>query len=674
MYKPVAGGSSVIIQDVECHIPPVGYIRDPYNPDKLIYVGVETLSATDYHWVRQGFPDKYKLWSKEEASKQVMDPGYVHPQLEEFRSQSWIRRLAGMWFYNTPEKKPVYITGLHWYYLEWFFIGNSENNGYPFYWESDREFFYFQQHVIENPNCYGSIYLTKRREGKTAKSAAFLLEPITRMLFANGGIQSKTEGDAKKIVYADTVLRGLDKLPDFFKPVYDLSGGPRPKERITLSATPLRGKKGAEQNTDGDLGGWIDWRSSTDTAYDGAKLKRYLGDEIFKTEGVDIEERHRIVAFTVVDFDKNITGKILYTSTCEEIEGAIETYVKFWKGSDQRKINPETGQTKTGLFRYFLKSSKARNRDKYGIAPEAANRERIAAERAAVADDPVALNSLIRKEPEEVEEAFRQARKQCVFNTTAINNQMDAVLWADEEPFEEGNLIETNGTVSFVPQAGGRFVRRKGFHWPTKIKHKVSGQIEYPADTDTGVIGADPYDHKIIERESKGSGGALIGFAKWDPMHPDDTDTIVIKYLFRPETPEQFYHDAYLLAKYLGWKIVVESNRAGMINWFINNGLENYLVKVKGRSGYGVPGHVKTTERIVALITSLVHRAINKVVFLDVMQDWLLFDPKNTQKFDLTMATGYALIGESGMKDKETPQEELSGGETILSIFGRPRI
>ena len=143
---------------------------------------------------------------------------------------------------------------------------------------------------------------------------------------------------------------------------------------------------------------------------------------------------------------------------------------------------------------------------------------------------------------------------------------------------------------------------------------------------------------------------------------------------YGPETPEQFYHDAYLLAKYLGWKIVVESNRAGMINWFINNGLENYLVKVKGRSGYGVPGHVKTTERIVALITSLVHRAINKVVFLDVMQDWLLFDPKNTQKFDLTMATGYALIGESGMKDKETPQEELSGGETILSIFGRPRI
>lgn len=630
------------------------------------------LEQKDYYWVRQGQPKDYKRKRRAEKLKQPQHPGYRDPELEDFRAECWIRRLAGMWFYNGKEATPTYITGLHWYYLENIFIGNPENNGYPNYWESDKEIFYVIQHVLENPYCFGLIYATKRREGKSSKSVAFGLDPSTRMKYANCGIQSKTEKDAKDVIFRDGFVRAVDKLPDYFMPIFDTSGGLRPKTRYHFIHPPRKGKAALEEFEIDELGGWIDWRSSKESSYDGTKLRRYIGDEVFKTEGVDIRERHRVVRFCLTGPNGEVVGKALYTSTCEEIVGHIEDYIQFWKDSDQTKKDSVTKRTRSGLYRYFLPADQARNRDKYGRCDVEANRAMIIAERESVRDDPEEYNSIVRKEPLTIQEAFRVANRSSVYNTIALNDQLEKVMWAEEEIVEEGVLDwdESGDQVVWYPQKGGTFRRRKRYTWPTKNPVRTVRGIVVPDDTGSGVVGADPFDHKLVEDVARASRGAAHAYAKYDPMRPDETDTFVIEYAERPADPKEYYKGVLMICIYLGWKVVAESNRVGLINWFTDNGWGNFLVKPKGRQAPGLPAHTKTIESMVSVTKSWIARAIEKMVFKDTIKDKIDFDPNNTQKFDLAMSAGYALIGESSIKDKE---EEQSGkpDHDVYDLFGR---
>ena len=51
----------------------------------------------------------------------------------------------------------------------------------------------------EDPDCMGMLEITKRRFGKTYRGGLFLYDYITRTRMTNGGIQSKTGADAKKV-------------------------------------------------------------------------------------------------------------------------------------------------------------------------------------------------------------------------------------------------------------------------------------------------------------------------------------------------------------------------------------------------------------------------------------------------------------------------------------------
>ena len=57
---------------------------------------------------------------------------YIIPPLEQLEFE---RRIKGAWFLNNG--KPTYITGNHYYYLQWCKI----DIGYPDYWDRDRRFF-----------------------------------------------------------------------------------------------------------------------------------------------------------------------------------------------------------------------------------------------------------------------------------------------------------------------------------------------------------------------------------------------------------------------------------------------------------------------------------------------------------------------------------------------------
>ncbi len=638
MIEPIKGGKSVNIQGVECHLPPVGYVHNILN-NTLEYRGIYTRGKLekDQYWERRGFPKGWKESREEEKRVQAFNEKHFDPDLETFRQDAWDKRLNGMWFMNNGEA--VYITGLHYFYLEWIYIGGSTmNHGYPDYWDSDRKFFYFLQFVLESDKCFGMVYTTRRREGKTAKSVAFLLEACTRLLEANGGIQSKTEEDAEKIVYRSGVIKAFDKLPDFFKPKYNTNGVSK-----ALIFSSKRSK--SEEIEEGELGGFIDYKASNDTAYDGDKLKRYVGDEIFKTKNSDIYTRHEIILPTLEDHNGRPYGKALYTSTVEEIEGEITTYTAFWHDSNQTELDPVTGMTRTKLYRYFLPSDQAMNRDIFGNCDEEENRKIIIAEREQVRHDLPKYTGRVRRKPLTIEEAFRVSARNGVYDATKLQDRYEEVSWRSTL-YQQGDFIWRDGIkdseVLFVPSQEGRWK----VIWEYLDKDYLNRPVrdmKRPWNNHKFAIGCDPYSHSRTV-DYRNSNGAFYVFKKHDPTDPDNSDIFVVEYIARPATSDIFFEDLIKTCVYFGAEALIENNRNNIMDYFLYREYQNYIMQLPDRKTPGIPGTPKTHGDIIAHTEAYIHQHLDKVFFPRMIEDWMKFDPFNTTQFDAAMAAGYTLI------------------------------
>lgn len=637
-----------VVQGVQCPIPPVGYVANPLTGD-LVYIGVDKKNpeVDDHYWKRNGLPDYYEVKHAEEKSRQSENKLYVDPELEAFRQSAWVRRLGGCWFSNGPKGEPTYITGNHYYYLEWCFIAAEENNGYPNFRESDRRFFLFMDHVVKNPNAYGALLLTKRRAGKTQMSAAFGLHGITQKKFANLGIQSKTAEDAEKVVFKDAVMRMFVRLPHFFQPMHDPRRALTAKNAFVFKPAPGDIQALKDQNF---LGGWIEWRSSSETAFDGTKLLRYIGDEIFKTpRDVNIYERWNIVKYCMLNNGK-IFGKAMLTSTVEEIEGAIDVYMKLWRESDHLNTKGN-GRSKTGLFRYFISGDESRNYDKYGRCDILMNRSEILAERELFKSDVAVYNSIVRKDPLTVDEAFRFVSKESLFNTIKIADQLDSIVWREDELLERGNLLWTEflRDCKWVPNEQGRWTRLKNFHWPdgplTSVKEGYRSEFKLNGDG-RFAMGVDPYRHAKVEYGS-GSDGVAYVRAKHDPLRPDSSDMPVMCYAYRHKIVDKFHDDILITAFYLGCKVLFENQIMGLAEYFKEQGAGQFLIKVGKNNNEGIAATKKTLLTMCSLIETDIEQNCDRIFFPTLLRDIANFNIEDTQAFDHTMAYGYCLLADN---------------------------
>lgn len=652
------------VQGLKCWLPPVGYVYDRVNKE-FVYTGIESRSEDpiEQYWERKGLLEGYDKQKAMELERREINPDFIDTELLAFEEDVWFKRINGMWFMNNGV--PTYITGLNYYFLEWIYIGIPINNGYPLYRTSDKEFFYFMQNTIDQPECYGMLYVTKRREGKTAKSAAFLLDLPTRMFECHAGIQSKTQEDASKVVYMDTVVKAFHKLPEFFRPVYDTSGGARPKSGLSFTKTARRGKQALAEKGKPELGSWIQWRSSKATAFDGTILHRYVADEVFKTVDVNVENRHSVAQFCVVNGETGLPlGKMLYTSTVEEMEGEVELYRRMWDESNHLERDPVTKETGTGLYRYFLPADEAQERDKYGNVDKEANREKINAKRRQLERNPAMLQSYIRKNPLNWMEAFRYAGNNSCYDNTLINDQIDNVAWQKDEIFVNGNFVSDDmGHISFEEADNGRFKILKAY-----LENPVQVNQDKPTNLNFS-MGADTFDHNTTE-DNRRSDGAIYVMCR-NHMIPELHKAFVCQYLHRPKLAEIFFKDLAYCAKYFGTRALVENNRIGCIQWMQKNGFNNYLYYVTGQRNAGIAGSKKSHMMIYETTNDYINENIRNCHYLELLEDWLRFDLANTQKFDASMAAGYALI--HNMYNAPKIKRNAKSGETFIDpkrLFG----
>lgn len=579
MYSDIPQGKEINIQGLNCIIPHEGYVTNIVNNQlekREIYH--RSTVKEDQYWERIIPPEWYKetmkKWEQfDKKKKEDDDTDFYDERLEQYKKQEWDRRLNGFWFYNNGQ--PVYLTGMHYMYLQWWQI----DIGFPKFRITDLEYFYFLQYCIEDNNCMGMLEITKRRFGKTFRGGLFLYEYITRTKRTNAGIQSKTGTDAKKL-YNKAVINPFITLPKFFRPEYDMGGGIRPKTSLVFQQTNVRGKKAESGLDKEELGSMIDHEDAELVAYDGQKLHRYFSDEWAKTVAVNIYERHEIIRYCLMDDEGNIIGKALYSSTVEKLDtdkdGVQEAAKLLWDDSDHNNRD-ENGKTPSGLYRFFMTADRARHFDVYGYPNTEKTVKEILADRESVKNNPRSLAARIRKEARTIEEAWLDDGENCVFNIINVN---DRDRFLKDNPIPRRNILYYRD--SETQKVKWRDVRKaEDFYWSVtpdceldtanQNKYVIDSGAKKPANTKEGAISVDSYSNSQGGRKYGSKASAWLGIRKNGVRK-------AVGWLYgRPDTKEILHEQVMLCAEYFGYLVYYEHTSDDYLSFFRERGKVGYL-------------------------------------------------------------------------------------------------
>ena len=653
MFQQLEGGKIVDIQGLQCNLPPDGYIYNVLTK-KLEYRGIYKRSEIkeEQYWQKIALPSWYKetikKWDDYEKKRKEDEPDFYDEKLEEYKRQEWDRRLNGFWYMNNG--KPVYLTGMHYFYLQWWNI----DVGSPKFRMPDLEKAYFIQYCIDDPQCMGMLEVTKRRFGKSFWAGCFATEYTTRTKMANAGIQSKTGSDAKKF-FAKTIVNPFRRLPKFFRPEYDMSLGVNPKSEMRFQKTNVRGKK-AEDNVDKDeLGSVIDWQSADTVAYDGQKLQRYVADECGKTTEINVYDRHEVVRYCLLDDEGNIIGKALYTTTVEKLEteknGIQDAFKLLWDESDQAK-KKENGRTSSGLYRFFMSAKFTRNFDLYGYPNIEKTLEAIAIDRETVKNNPRALSARIRKEPLTIDEAFSTDSDKCIFNVMNIGERK---IKLRENPIFKRKVLFYRD-IDLVVRWRDATDKEEDFHWkitqfPQKNqenKYTYEGKSRQPNRIEDGAIAVDGYSNSQGGQKWGSRASAWIG-RKYNILDPQNTGKAIGWLYGRPSIKETLHEQIMLAAEFFGYKVWYEHNSDDYLSYFRERGRVGYLGsyplstidpakrgEVERYKGFPTTAFSLTKQADTGIMYFENH--IDSIDFEEILIDAEKFDPNNRTEFDITVS------------------------------------
>lgn len=654
-------------------------------PDRLI-------QDTDAMWQRESLPSAYDQWYRTEDTKKLSDHEYVHPELEKYRQSQYHKRVNGFWFWNTEGGKRVatYITGEHWLYLQWW----KTRFGYPKFRLSDMEFFYWWEYVCEDPKCYGGIFGTRRRAGKSAKMG--ILAHSASSLYENADTGMQGEDDDKiKIFYEEHVREPFLNLPRHFMPVYDRST--KLTSEIKLMPTIQSGKKGMDAQKEEGFGGRIDYQPTLLNKYNSRKLKRYIGEEFGKIVRVNVKTLfEKIKECLVAEDDEGlrqfIYGKFLSGTTTDEDAEMTRPFKELCIESDF-DVRTGSGETESGLYFSFMPAQHCMIYDKYGVPQSDEANIEISHKLEAKKNDPEGYSLVCRKYPRTIQEYFYVNAKDCQFDIMVLQNrktelsmkrnivQRYDLAWKDDKRFTE---------LIFRRNDSGKFYC---FHIPepedlNRVRDTGrDGYERFEPQCDDYLIGHDP----VMFGKTKGkrkSKPAALAWRRFDPSVdgeltegslvykrenriPYKTNIPHILYDKREDDPAVYYESMLKLCWALGCQINVEFPMGKALEeYFKMNGCHKFIFE-KDKKGYlvaekegpsvddetekGTHAHAGTTEYYSRLLATWVFWFGHSNPFEQFNDCLLTFDPTNTTDNDYSVAGGMALLGINQVK-KEKPK------------------
>jgi hypothetical protein len=560
--------------------------------------------------------------------------------------------------------------------------------GYPYFLNFQREIFLHMAACEIDSRCIGQLYTKCRRSGYTNICSAVLVDEATQVKDKLMGIQSKTGKDAQENIFMKKVVYMFRNYPFFFKPIQDGTTNPRmelafrePSKRIT--------KKNKTSQTGEALNTVINWKNTTNNAYDGEKLHLLYLDEAGKWERpTDIKDAWRIQR-TCLIVGRRIVGKAMVGSTVNPMDKGGKQYKDLWKDSSPLQRNAN-GRTVSGLYRLFIPAQESLEGffDIYGnpvtdtpektiegIDGESINigaKRYLKNERESLKHDPSELNEVTRQFPFTEDEAFRDSIEGSLFNIGKIYQQIEYNDELFPNPVVKGNFIwkEKDKEVVFSADVNGRF--KVSWLPPDEQRNvmKVDRGKKIAPFADRGCGGVDSYDLDAT-LDGRGSKGALHLYNKFHIENP--SNMFVVEYCSRPDLAKIFYEDILMSAFFYGYPLLVENNKYGIVRYFESRGYDGYLMDrpehLKGASATvnvktkGIPSNSQDVIQAHAhAIEAYVHDHVGvnydsgdmgKMYFNDTMEDWIGFKIDKRTKFDLTISSGLALLAAQKSKPKE---------------------
>lgn len=300
-----------------------------------------TSDPSEQYWRRRELPSFFhEVEYDRDGNLTLTQEQEIYAREEERRCKK------GYYFLNNGQL--TYITGKHYFYLQWWKL---EDDIYPDYRDTDRRYFTFLNYWEHILWCLGILRGKKRREGASSQATSNLIYEC--IFFKNSicGLVSKTEKDSKK-TFLNMVAFGYRQLPVFFKPKQLNSKDSVSELIFAHKSASLKDGKAAGIDNDTGHRSSVDFRAPGINTYDSGRLSRGLFDE-----GGKWDKEHpfskflSIVSKTMVKGIKRV-GFMECPSTINEMtkEGG-EEYKIAWDNANQFKLNH--GRTINRLVRYF---------------------------------------------------------------------------------------------------------------------------------------------------------------------------------------------------------------------------------------------------------------------------------------------------------------------------------
>jgi len=389
-------------------------------------------------WQRKELPHYFQMVEYNSDGDAMLDNNQREYALEEVR-----RCREGFYFLNNGVE--TYITGKHYFYLQWWKL---EDDIYADYRETDRKYFLFLDYWEKVSWCLGVVRGKKRREGASSQATSNLIYEAIFYKNSVCGLVSKSEIDGKK-TFTKMVAFGYRQLPVFLKPK-QLNNKDSISE-LVFAHKSVNTKDGKGKTIDSDTGhrSSIDFRSPSTNAYDSGRLSRGLFDEGGKWgKEAPFSTFIAIVKKTMVKGVKRV-GFLEAPSTVNEMsKSGGEEFKIVWDGANQHKND----RTPNRLVKYFTPAYEGYLGfiDKYGHSVvDAPNKEQydyLVENFVGIGDlteedikkgakgyllsireklTGAALEEEIRMNPFDEEEMFMYAGHNCEFNSINIQKQLN---------------------------------------------------------------------------------------------------------------------------------------------------------------------------------------------------------------------------------------------------------
>lgn len=681
-------GRILNIQGVEYHEPPM-------PPKKQIRFS--NLKRSEQYWRRH---EEYLDWDWNTDPNEG-ELWYLNPeegQLEWYEEELH-RMMFGEWLMIDGE--PTYFNKYCYFYHQWHTL---QEYIYPSYRDTSLEFFRFYMAVEMEPFTLGLCGIKGRRLGMSSMASSVQL--LTCLLEENNllGIVSKTNTDAKELYYM--VRTSLENLPSFLMPEMRNIGEKElffgtPVTRVTKNnkATSASRKSKGLNNRAGYL-------ATAENSYDGRRLRNLIIDEAGKFEEIDVTKLFSKISETLVT-GASVVGKVMMFSTINAMDKGGANFKSIWDDSDQEGTLDNIGQTPSRLKRFCIEGYRGVHGyvDKFGNSvienptpeqteylrslvdpttgspicpdPTIGAKQYRESRRKALAKDPEKLAEEIRKFPFNWKEVFKSASNQCYFNVEDINNQLEIVkeeislLGRDPEKDENGRrgwfVKLDNNRVIFVDDPKGMWYVAELLPDYESNKFEFIYGKQSPTNTQYGAAGLDPFAHAKKAGDG-GSDASVTIWKRYTSVDPDNSGMPTAFFIGRPTTKAKFHEQVLNALIYYGVRMLGERAPTDWVDYFVDNGFENYLIETKRKSDgekiYGTaPQDKQQREEHLTLQVESSYSDHSKIRFKRILEDRLKFDIDDRTDYDGAISSGYSLMA---LKAPWQKQERKKTGKKYL--------